>query len=333
MKQIDVLSIGDVVTDAFIKLFDDRATTYKNEQGTWLAMPFATKIPFEHAEVIEGVGNAANAAVSFAKLGLTSGLISNVGGDKHGRDIIDALQKSDVDTRFVHINPGKVSNFHYVLWYKEERTILIKHEEYDYQWPRFHKEDVPKWIYFSSISKNALETYHDYVTDWLQKHPDVRFAFQPGTYQLEAGVERLQALYRRTNVLLLNREEAVTVSGGDYNNLQDLLTRLHGLGPQVVVITDGPSGAYASDGHNRFKMPPYPDPAPPFERTGAGDAFSSAFVAALIKGNTIEGALQLAPINSMNVVQHVGAQAGLLGEAETDELLKRAPDWYKPERM
>lgn len=333
MNQIDVLSIGDVVTDAFIKLFDDRASTFRNEQGLWLAMPFATKIPFEHAELVEGVGNAANAAVSFAKLGLSSGLISNVGSDKYGRDIIDALQKADVDTRFVKINNAKASNFHYVLWYKEERTILIKHEEYDYQWPRFHKEDVPKWVYFSSISKNSLETYHDYVTNWLEKHPSVRFAFQPGTFQLEAGVERLSALYRRADVLLLNREEAVVVSGGDYNNMHDLFDRLHGIGPEVVVITDGPAGAYASNGKERLKMPPYPDPKPPFERTGAGDAFSSAFVAALIKGNNLEGAMQLAPINSMNVVQHVGAQAGLLNEAQAEELLKNAPDWYKPEKL
>ena len=97
------------------------------------------------------------------------------------------------------------------------------------------------------------------------------------------------------------------------------------------MITDGPKGAYASDGQSRFKMPPYPDPAPPFERTGAGDAFSSAFVAALIKGSNIEGALQWAPINSMSVVQKVGAQAGLLSEDEIGDLLQKAPEWYKPE--
>lgn len=334
MSQLDVLSIGDVVTDAFIKLLDDRAEAYQDDRGKWLSIPFATKVPFDHAVEVAGVGNAANASVCFAKLGLKSGLIANVGDDQHGRDIVSTLQKLRVDTRFVHINPGKISNFHYVLWYKEERTILIKHEEYDYQWPRFHEEDIPKWIYFSSISKNALDSYHDFVTDWLEKHPDIRFAFQPGTFQLEAGAERLKTLYRRTDVLLLNREEAVKVSGGNYDDFNDLFDRLHALGPHVVVITDGPAGAYASELNNaRFKMPPYPDPAPPYERTGAGDAFSAAFVAELIKGNTVEGALQVAPINSMNVVQHVGAQEGLLDNAQIEEYLKKAPAWYKPERM
>ncbi len=333
MSQIDVLAIGDVVTDAFIKLFDDRAHTYENEHGKWLAIPFGQKVPFDHAEVIEAVGNAANAAVSFSKLGLQSGLISNVGGDMHGRDIIKALHDKGVDSRFVIINPNKISNYHYVLWYKEERTILIKHEEYDYHWPRFREIDIPKWVYFSSISKNALEKYHDLVADWLAENTEVKFAFQPGTFQIEAGAERLTELYKRTQVLILNREEAALVSGGDPDDMHGLLNRLHDMGPNIVVITDGPAGAYASDGDNRFKMPPYPDPAPPFERTGAGDAFASTFVAALIHGSNIEGALQWAPINSMNVVQHVGAQGGLLSEKELSELLEKAPDWYKPERF
>ncbi len=333
MSQIDVLSIGDVVTDAFIKLFDDREHTYANEHGKWLAMPFGQKVPFEYAQVIEGVGNAANAAVSFAKLGLKSGLISNVGGDMYGRDIISALHHKEVDTRFVHINPGKISNYHYVLWYREERTILIKHEEYDYRWPRFRATDIPRWVYFSSISKNALDEYHDHVAEWLEDNPQVKFAFQPGTFQIEAGAERLKALYRRTEVLILNREEAVQVSGGSYDDVHDLMNRLHDLGAKTVVVTDGPAGAYASDGTVRFKMPPYPDPAAPFERTGAGDAFASTLVAALVKGNTLEGALQWAPINSMNVVQHTGAQEGLLTERELEELLKVAPPWYKVEQF
>lgn len=331
-KNTDVISVGDIVTDAFIKLFDDQAVAYENEEGKWLAVPFATKIPFDHAEIIEAVGNAANAAVAFARLGLESAFVTNVGSDAHGRDMISALDKSDVDTRFVRINRGKKSNYHYVLWYKDERTILIKHEEYDYHWPHLTPKEVPKWLYFSSISEHAIE-YHDQVADWMDAHPDVKLAFQPGTFQMEAGAERLKRNYKQTEVLILNREEAVTVGGGNHEDVHDLFNKLHDLGPKIVVITDGPKGAYASDGENRWQMPLYPDPGPPVDRTGAGDSFASTFVAALIKGNTIEGALQWAPINSMNVVQKVGAQAGLLSEKEIEHFLRTSPEWYKPTRM
>ncbi len=325
----DVISIGDIVTDAFIRLFEDQAEVIEQDGKKLLAMQFATKLPFEDVEVIEAVGNASNAAVAFARLGLDSAFVTNVGSDDHGRDMIKALNTNKVDTRFVRINHDKKSNYHYVLWYKEERTILIKHEEYNYHWPHLRPDETPKWVYFSSISEHAIP-YHDQVSDWLDEHPDVKLAFQPGTFQMEAGAERLKRIYQRSEVLIVNREEAVTVGGGNHEDINDLFDKLHALGPRIVVITDGPSGAYASDGTQRLKMPLYPDPAPPFERTGAGDAFASTFVAALIKGNNIEGALTWAPINSMSVVQKVGAQAGLLSEHQVQEFLRQAPEWYHP---
>jgi ribokinase len=332
MGQIDILSVGDVVTDAFIKLLDKQAVAYENEHGKWLAMPFGTKLPFDHVEIVQGVGNAANGAVAFARLGLHTGFVANVGGDNEGRDMINALHHQGVDTRFMHINPGKKSNYHYVLWYKEERTILIKHEEYDYRWPRFKPTDIPRWLYFSSISEHALD-YHDEVAEWLEENPEVKLAFQPGTFQMKAGTKRLKDIYKRSEMLVLNREEAVFVSGGKYDDLHDLFDRLHELGPKIVIITDGPDGAYGSDGTNRYSMPLYPDPAPPVDRTGAGDSFASTLVAAIAKGLDLAGALTWAPINSMSVVQKVGAQAGLLTERELLRYLHHAPKNYHPKKL
>ena len=325
----DVISIGDIVTDVFIKLLEDQAHVYANEHGHWLAMPFGTKIPFDKAETIKGVGNAANASVSFARLGLNSALATNVGDDQTGRDMISALNENKVDSRFVRINPEKVSNVHYVLRYQVERTILIRHEAYDYHWPHLRPDEIPKWVYFSSVSEHAMQ-YHDQIADWLEENPEVKMAFQPGTFQIDAGVERLKKIYAHCEVLIVNREEAVLITGGDYDNYHDLLGRMHNLGAKIAVITDGPNGAVASDGKQAYSMPLYPDPAPPVDRTGAGDAFASTFVAALIKGNTIAGALQWAPINSMSVLQKVGAQEGLVSEKELEQYLSASPDYYRP---
>jgi ribokinase len=334
MKQeFDIITVGDINTDVFVRLLTNQARTYIDEHGTnILAMEFGAKLPFDYAEVVEGVGNAANGAVAFARLGLKTSIITNIGGDQWGRDMINALVKNGVDHRFVRVNPGKKSNYHYILWYEAERTILIKHEDYNYHWPHLPADEIPRWMYFSSVSEHGL-AYHDQVADWLDENQGVKLVFQPGTFQIEAGVERLKRIYQRAELLILNREEATIVSGGNHEDIHDLINRLHSFGPKMVVVTDGPSGAYASDGPNRFKMPLYPDPNPPLERTGAGDAYASAFVAALTKGNTIEGALQWAPINSMSVVQKVGSQAGLLTEHEIEEWLKKAPDWYKPEHF
>lgn len=331
--QFDVLSVGDVVTDAFIRMFKDQAQLVKDDRGgSWLALPYGSKIPFEEAQVVKGAGNAANAAVSFGRLGLKTGLITNVGNDSEGRDIIDALHKNKVDSRFIRINSGKRSNYNYVLWYAEDRTILVHHERYDYDLPRFAKNDIPRWVYFSSISENALG-YHDEIADWFDDNPGMQLAFQPGTFQIKAGAHRLRRIYKHTTILLLNRDEAVAVGGGKREDINDLFDKLHTLGPNIVVITDGSKGAFASDGLRRLTMPVYPDIAPPKERTGAGDAFSSTLVAALAKGLSLEDALRWAPINSMSVVQKTGSQDGLLAERDLLQYLHKAPKDYLPKSL
>ena len=123
------------------------------------------------------------------------------------------------------------------------------------------------------------------------------------------------------------------VTGGDYNNLHELIDKMHELGPQIVLITDGPAGSYASDGRNRYFMPIYPDVAPPVERTGCGDAYASTFIGALIKGYNLEGALQLAPITPASVVLYPGAQQGLLTTRELKEWLEKAPANYHAREM
>jgi len=329
MHEFEVISVGDITTDALVRLSEDHAHVYEDDRGPWLVMPFATKLPFEEAFVLEAVGNAGNAAVAMARLGLSTSLVTNVGGDRHGIDMIHALHQQGVDTRFVRVNPGRDSNYHYALWYRNERTILVKHEEFDYHWPHLSDREVPAWLYFSSVSEHTAD-YHEQLADWLEANPGTRLAFQPGTFQLEAGPVRLERIYRMTDVLVLNREEAVQVSGGRVGDVHGLLERLHKLGPRTVVITDGPDGAYASDGAHHLRMPTYPDPLPPFERTGAGDAFASTLVAALIKGKPLDEALRWAPVNAMSVVQYVGPQHGLLSVEALEAHLLDAPDDYGP---
>jgi ribokinase len=332
-KKTKVLAVGDVVIDAFIDLIEKYEYVDKDKDGNAiLNIPLGTKIPYEKAIVVPGVGNAANAAVSFARLGLDSGLISNVGVDDWGRDIITALKSNGVNTHFVHQNPGKLSNYHYVLWYEEERTIFVKGEKYDYEWPHVRKQDAPEWIYFSSINEELPE-YHDALAEWLDENPEVKMAFQPGTFQMSLGLDRLRNIYERSEVVALNREEATDVFSANHDDIHDQLNKMHEAGIKIALVTDGPNGAYASDGNKRWSMPLYPDPAPPKDRTGAGDAFASTFTAALMKGADVPSALLWAPINSMNVVQHVGAQEGLLTDDQIEYYLRNAPKDYHPSEM
>jgi sugar/nucleoside kinase (ribokinase family) len=227
----------------------------------------------------------------------------------------------------LRVDPDAPSNQNFVLWFGEDRTILVRHQTYDYHWMHLRPSEIPQWLYLSSVGSDA-PAYYEQLAGWLEAEPSVRFAFQPGTFQIALGSDALAALYRRADLLVCNREEAGEIGGGDVHDMAALLQRLHGLGARTVVITDGPAGAFASDGTARYCVPSYPDPAPPIDRTGAGDAFTATLMAALCKGYSLEQALAWAPINAMSVVHQVGSQAGLLSEQLVKQWLDQAPAGY-----
>lgn len=326
-----ILTIGDIVTDAFIALREDQAEVTTNASGAQsLSMEFGSKPPYDHVDIVQAVGNSANAAVSFTRLGLRAGLMAYLGGDQAGKDSLDYLATENVDTRTVSVQSNQKSNYHYALRYGADRTILIKYEDYDYAWQA--PVETPDWIYLSMISQSAWQLHLDLLT-YLKDHPATKLVFQPGTFHFQWGTDKLAAIYARSHIVFMNREEAALVTGQGTGSISQLADSLHGLGPKIVVITDGPNGAYASDGKQLLVMPNYPDPAPPYDRTGAGDAFASTMVAALALGQSLETALTWAPINSMSVVQKLGAQAGLLHPDELRKLLDNAPSDYKPKEF
>jgi len=331
--KVDILSIGDVVTDAFIKLLPHEASVkHPDSHHPLLCMTFGTKVPFEKATIINGVGNSPNAAVCFAMLGLNSSLYANIGDDKVGEEILLSLHAHNVSTEFIFINKGMSSNYHYVLSYGADRTILIKHEAYPYRWPQISSSKKPRWIYLSSIGEKAKHI-HEHIASYLEQNPDVKLAFQPGTFQIREGVNKLRRIYQKTEIFAVNLEEAQTITGNDTSDITKLIRILHSFGPKVVVVTDGPKGSYASDGATIYSMRNYPDPKKPFDRTGCGDAYTSTFVAAIASGENIQTALRWAPINPMSVVQQLGAQAGLLNKQKLLNLLARAPHDYQPKEI
>jgi ribokinase len=328
-KEYDFVSIGDIVIDAFIKVKDASVNCDIDKANCKLCFRFGDKIPYESVEEISAVGNSPNAAVSAARLGLNTALITDVGDDTDGKKCEKVLVGEKIALDFVTSHKGLKTNYHYVLWYEEDRTILIKHTEFPYKLRNIGK---PKWIYLSSLGENSLP-YHLEIADFLMKNPEVKLAFQPGTFQMKFGHEKLSEIYKRTEVFFCNLEEAHRILGlpEGSKGVREVAELIRNLGPKIVMVTDGPKGAYAYTGDKLLYIKAYPDPKQPLDRTGAGDAFSSTFVAALALGKSPEEALAWGPINSMSVVQEVGAQKGLLTRDRLEKYLAEAPEEYKVE--
>ncbi len=326
MHELDFLAIGDTVVDDFIRIKDATVTCAVDTEACTISMRWGDKIPFESSTLLAGVGNSANAAVSASRIGLRSALMATIGDDRDGELIMEQFAKEGLSTEHIARAPGKATNHHYVLWFESERTILVKPEPYDYAFPK----DMPmvKTIYLSSLGE-AGEAYYRDMAAYLTEHPDTFLTFQPGTFQMKMGLEKLRPIYERANLLVLNKEEAERILGSlAPEPVATLLEKLHALGPKHVIITDGRKGATAFDGAKKYFVPMYPDDRAPFERTGAGDAFASTVTAAITLGIPFKDALLWGPINSMSVVQEVGAQKGLLSRERIERYLADAPSEY-----
>lgn len=322
-----LLMIGDIFTDAFIKLDEKSSKIIKEKDGVeWLAVPFGQKPAYDRVDIVRSVGPSPNAAVSAARLGCDVSLMAWLGDDEAGEKSLEYLADEDIDTTLVDQAKNTLSNYYYVLRYGADRTILVKNEKYSYTWKTPAKK--PDWIYLSLIAKESWPL-HEKLAEYLEKNPEIKFALQPGTFHFAWGAKKMAKLYRRAEIVVLNREEAVDVTKKPYEDLQALADGMHDLGPKIVVITDGPHGSYASYDGKMVTIPNYPDPAKPLDRTGAGDAFASTIVSALALGHTMDEALTWAPINSMSVVQKLGAQAGLLTQKEIHNFYLKAPKNYK----
>lgn len=324
--------VGDVVTDTFIELIDAWIEDDNPEKKKELCMQFGSKIPYKSEVNVNATGNAVNAAHAAMKLGLKTGVVTNVGGDDAGQNIIRSLKKDGIDSKNITIHKEHDSNHNYIMRYKEERTILVHHNEYDYKFPKVYRGQGPKWLYLSSLAHNSVPHHHE-IAVFLREHPETKLAFQPGTFQIKLGIENLKDLYAVSELFFCNKDEAQRILETKEVDIKKLLTDLHAKGPKIVVITAGPEGAYVYDGNEYWHGIMYPDIAPPVDRTGAGDSFSATFTAALALGKTIEEALMWGPINSMSVVQHIGAQAGHLTREELLEYLSKAPADYKPNKI
>jgi sugar/nucleoside kinase (ribokinase family) len=330
MKQIDILAIGDIATDAFIKIKDAEAVCDTNGDHCKLCLTYAGKIPYESVEVCNATGNSSNAAISFSRLGLSSALMSNIGDDQYGSDCIEILQKENVDTNFIKKEVGKKTNYHYVLCYDKERTILVKHEKYNYEWTNesiFKDYHSPSWIYLSSLGEDSL-SFHNEIMMYLERHPNVKLAFQPGTFQIKLGYNELKNIYSRADLFLCNKEEAEKILNTDEKEISNLLKMIYDLGPKIVVITDSLNGAYSYDGKDIFFMKALPQN--PIETTGAGDSFSSSFLASLFLGNPIPTCLIWGALNAMSVVSYVGPQKGLLTKEKIERATLHIEEDFKP---
>lgn len=308
----DIISIGDPTIDTFLFIHDIKITSIGGRKKA--IINWGDKLPVD--KFYRSVaGNAANNAVGSARLGLKAAFYTVLAHDTGGREIIHKMRKEAVATEYIIIDEKHPTNASTVLSFQGERTIFVYHEHRKYHLPKLAKA---AWVYLTSLGVGFERVYSD-LAHYLDKN-GTKLGFNPGTFQLRAGARANFAMLKRTEVLSVNKEEAQSWVG-NIADVEELSRRLQKLGPKAVVITDGRKGAYSYSREGFFYIPEFPGPK--IEATGAGDAFTTAYIAALAYGKTHAEALRWGPVNAGSVVQKVGPIEGLLTRRQIEQTLQK----------
>jgi len=303
-EHIKILSIGAAVQDVFLqgKLF----TPKREHNHSVEEFQLGSKNDIEAVTFSTG-GGATNAAVTFARQGMHSLFMGKIGQDLPGRAIIDDLHKELVDTSLVEKVKDFATGYSCLLLAPSgERTILTyrgasAHMEFGLK--DFHDVEAD-WLFLTSMAGNfeALKDVFSYA-----ENKNINIAMIPGKDELSQA-HKFKSFLPKVKILVANKEELAMLYGG--NTLEELV-RAANKDVHYVVGTDGPKGAVAADRWHIVKAGMYED-VPVIDRSGAGDAFASGFIAMIACGETLEQAVTFASANSTSVVGQIGAKAGIL---------------------
>ena len=322
MSNIDLLSIGDASIDVFMTPTESETLCRMDTKECLIAFSYGDKIPVKNLEFSIG-GNAANNSIGTKRLGVSTAIVLTLGQDNIGDMIVKKLKDEAVDVTYVIQQPSTSSNYSTIINYQGERTIFVYHAPRSYEFPI--RLPPSTWVYLTSMGE-SFRPFYNHMIDWLKANPQVKLAFNPGSWQMRADFNDIKDIVAATHIIFVNRQEAEKLTKFDESlgRERELLVALSKLGPKISVITDGSRGSFAYDSLNGkfFKAGVFPVDA--YERTGAGDAFGSGAISAIVHGRPLEEALLWGTCNSTSVIGYTGSQKGLLTFEEMQTWLIKA---------
>lgn len=320
-RHAQVLTIGAATRDVFIQ-----SPRFKMERdpgapdGFETCFPLGSKIDVDRI-VFETGGGATNAAVTFVRFGIKTATVARIGDDLGGRELRERLVTHGIDVGPLQLDKNEGTGYSLILVSGTgQRAILVyrgasRHiDAKKIDW----KGIDPAWVYLTSVAGDK-KTLNEIFAQ--TKKRNINIAWNPGNAELALGLKALTPYLLETDILLVNREEAAELADTAPRHLDAIFHRLSPLPRQALVVTDGAHGAYVHARGTTWYAPALSGKR--INTTGAGDAFGSAFTAAAIKTGNLERGLRAGMLNSLGVITHMGAKAGILKKMPSPAELAR----------
>jgi len=318
MSKSKVICIGSSCKDIFFPTSEGVILETPEDLKSQRKLAFEAGAKYHIEDRFESLGGCAvNVACGLQRLGVPSVCYTVLGSDMDGGWITEKLKKEDVSTDLIIKEDCQSGLSAIIVDQSGERIIFSNQEANERMRIEKDKLEDAEWISVSDPNgdwKKILDTVVEKASEIGAK-----IVFNPRGKNIQEDAKKVFELAGKTEIFFVNKDEAIEILVSQIANLESqdenyLLQELRKSGAKVVVVTDGIRGAWAYDGEKIVHADAIVTKA--VDTTGAGDAFSSGFLAAYIKGKNIEECLKWGTANGGNTVNYYGGVEGLLRESE-----------------
>lgn len=318
-----IICIGSTSKDIFFPTSEGVILDTPLEITSQKKIAFELGAKYQVKERYEALGGcAANVAQGLTMLGEQSECYSSIGDDELGHWIKKTLAQGGVGTEALEIEKGCRSDLSSIIVdiNSGERTIFSDRDASNKLKIDPEKLKRAHWIFVSSLNGDWQQHLREIIS--IAKEKNIYIAFNPGQKNIKTDLAEVAGAVSASELFFVNKDEAIEiVSGLGDETITELLENeeylakvLRRLGAKIVVITDGERGAWCFDGNEFLHSEALMRKA--VDTTGAGDAFTSGFFAAYLKGKGLATALKWGIANSSSSVMEYGGQKGLLSQQE-----------------
>lgn len=298
----DLVALGDITIDLYYKgkdLTHDKKRFHLAYGGKYYANEFHQGIG----------GSGGNIAINASTLGLNTAVVAKVGETGLKNVIVQYLVKKNVSTEFLIFDRKYMSISTILLGDDGERTIVKYNDEkksFNLNHTALERIKIAKIVFMGNLHDVSIK---ERVTILKTVNtPNNVVAVNLGSQDCEKGLNSMKALLSEANIIFLNKYEFAELIGKkpDSVKLKDNQHKKLGLKTDLLVITDSTNGSYA---YTEDEV--YHEPASKIktivDATGAGDSFTSGFLAQYKSTQNIQKSLEAGTENAKKILKKIGA--------------------------
>ena len=268
-------------------------------------------------------GNGANTSYTLGRLGVPVRLLSVVGDDRFGDELLSGLGQAGVDTRAVIRTKGATPTT--IALVKSDGNRLFLHK------PGVTAQAFAEPFEFTPLLLHGMSHYHlanpfslpafrPYAAETLRRArtAGLRTSLDAAWDSLGRWLKDLGPCLPNVDTLFVNEEEARMLTGLEEPG--KAARALGDAGARTVVVKLGAQGCAVFSEGKELRFPAFDVDV--VDTTGAGDCFAGGYLAAIQRGRPVEEAARLANAAGALSVRRVGAVGGLLSWEDTHDWMR-----------